>query len=95
MVPKMSYRVILTVKETRGERPCQYYTVGDKITFEDAEILKDESDRLCLFALSAVFPYVTALSRETPKEDWINRKETLQCPDDGRPVIFKIDREPL
>jgi uncharacterized repeat protein (TIGR04076 family) len=95
MVLKMSYRVILTVKETRGDRPCQYYSVGDKITFEGAEIMKDESDRLCLFALSAVFPYVTALSRETPKADWINRKETLQCPDDGRPVIFKINREPL
>lgn len=95
MVLKMSYRVILTVKETRGDRPCGYYKVGDKITFHGAEIVKDESDRLCLFALSTVFPYITALSRETPKEDWINRKETLQCPDDGRPVIFKIDREPL
>ncbi len=91
----MPYRVVLTVKETRGERPCGYYKVGDKITFQGAEIIKEESGRLCLYALSSLFPYITALSRETPKEDWINRKETIQCPDDARPVIFKVEREPI
>jgi len=40
-------------------------------------------------------PYLTALCRDTPKEDWINYKETIQCPDVDRPVIFKIEREPL
>lgn len=91
----MPYQVILTVKETRGEHPCGYYKVGDKITFHGAEIIKEESDRLCLYALSALFPYITALSRDTPPEDWINRKETIQCPDDARPVIFKIERQPM
>ncbi|MBS7637654.1 TIGR04076 family protein [Candidatus Bathyarchaeota archaeon] len=91
----MPYKVVLTVLETRGERPCSYYKVGDRITFEGAEIVKEESDRLCIYALSALFPYITALTRDTPKEDWINRKETIQCPDDARPVIFKITREPI
>jgi uncharacterized repeat protein (TIGR04076 family) len=86
----MPYRVILTVKESRGN--CPYYKVGDKITFDGGEIIKDKSDRLCLYALSALTPYLTALYRDTPKSDWINRKEVIQCPDANRPVIFKVER---
>jgi uncharacterized repeat protein (TIGR04076 family) len=89
----MPYRVILTVKESRGD--CPYYQVGDRLTFEGGEIVKEESDRLCLYALSSMIPYLTALCRDTPKKDWINRKAVLQCPDVNRPVIFKVDREPL
>ncbi|MBS7640949.1 MAG: TIGR04076 family protein [Candidatus Bathyarchaeia archaeon] len=89
----MPYRVRLIVKESRGD--CPYYKVGDKITFEEAEIIKEESDRLCIYALAALAPYLTALCRDTPKEDWINRKELIQCPDVNRPVIFMVEREPL
>jgi uncharacterized repeat protein (TIGR04076 family) len=88
----MPYRVILTVKESRGN--CPYYKVGDKITFEQPEIAKEKSDRLCLFALVSMAPYLTALCRDTPEDDWINYKETIQCPDSDRPVIFKVEREP-
>lgn len=87
----MPYKVNLTVKESRGD--CPYYEEGDKITFDGAEIIKEESGKLCLYALSSLFPYITALSRETPEEDWINQKETIQCPDDNRPVIFSVARE--
>ena len=87
----MPYRVILTVKESRGN--CPYYKVGDKITFEQPEIVKDKSDRLCLYALSSLAPYLTALCRDTPKEDWINEIETIQCSDPDRTVIFKVERE--
>lgn len=89
----MPYRVTLRVKESRGD--CPYYEVGDKITFQGAEIIKDESDNLCLYALSSMFPYITALTRDTPEEDWINRKESIQCPDDARPVIFQVEREKI
>lgn len=88
----MPYRVILTVKESRGN--CPYYKVGDKITFEQPEIVKEKSDKLCLFALVSMAPYLTALCRDTPEDDWINRKETIQCPDADRTVIFKVEREP-
>jgi uncharacterized repeat protein (TIGR04076 family) len=89
----MPYRVILTVKESRGN--CPYYKVGDKITFEEPEIVKEKSGRLCLYALLSLAPYLTALCRDTPEEDWINYKETIQCPDADRPVIFKVERESL
>jgi len=44
----MPYRVILTVKESRGN--CPYHKVGDQITFEDPEIVKAEGGNLCLYA---------------------------------------------
>ncbi|RSN72214.1 MAG: TIGR04076 family protein [Thermoproteota archaeon] len=87
----MPYRVILTVVESRGD--CPYYKVGDKIVFEEAEIVKEKSGKLCLYAIVGMAPYLTALCRDTPQEDWINRKEVIQCPDVNRPVIFKVERE--
>jgi len=89
----MPYRVILTVKESRGN--CRHYKVGDKITYEEPEIVKEKSDGLGIYALLALAPYLTALCRDTPEEDWINYKETIQCPDADRPVIFKVKRERL
>ena len=89
----MPYRIILRVKESKGD--CPYYKVGYKITFEEPEIIKEESDRLCLYALLALAPYLTALCRDTPKEDWVNYKRTIQCPDSDRPVIFEVERKPL
>jgi uncharacterized repeat protein (TIGR04076 family) len=89
----MPYRVTLTVKESRGD--CPYYKVGDKIVFEDAEIVKEESGRLCIYALMALAPYLTALCRDTAKEDWINNVEVIQCPDPKRAVVFKVERELL
>jgi uncharacterized repeat protein (TIGR04076 family) len=84
--------VILKVKESKGN--CPYYKVGDKITFEEPEIIKEESIDY-VYALLALAPYLTALCRDTPSEDWINHKRTIQCPDSDRPVIFEVERKPL
>jgi uncharacterized repeat protein (TIGR04076 family) len=88
----MPYRVILTVKEIRGKCPAGL-KLGDKIVFEQPLIVKEQSDKLCLFALVSMAPYLTALCRDTPKEDWINSKEDIECPDVQNPVIFEIKRE--
>lgn len=96
MVVEMSYRIILTVQESKGD--CRYYKVGDKITIEGAEIVKDKTDRLCWYALSAFIPYLGSLRRPRPGEEHTERKEVmhpLQCPDYARPVIFKVEREPM
>ena len=85
------HKVVLTVKEKKGD--CPFYDEGDKIVFQGSELLKEESDNLCMYALSSILPYVSALTRETPSEDWINGKETIQCPDSNRPIIFEISRE--
>lgn len=84
------YRVVLTVKESKGD--CPYYKVGDKLVIDGSLLVTNESDNVCLNALGAVLPYLTALNRETAPEDWINKKRELQCPDNNRPVIFGIKR---
>ena len=82
--------------ESRGD--CRYHKPGDKIVFEGPEIVTDKSDRLCYYALSAFFPYISSLRRARPGEDHKERKEVthpIQCPDFARPVIFKVEREPV
>ena len=86
------YRVIATVKEVKG---CPYYKIGDKIVFEEPEIIKEKSDKLCLWVLSSLGLYFVAACRKTPKQDWINMLHDVQCPDPTRPVTFKLTREPL
>jgi uncharacterized repeat protein (TIGR04076 family) len=57
--------------------------------------VKEESGRLCIYVLMALAPYLTALCRDTPKEDWINNVEVIQCPDPKRAVVFKVERKLL
>jgi uncharacterized repeat protein (TIGR04076 family) len=45
-----------------------------------------------MYALPALIPYLTAYYRETPPEDWINRKQELQCPDSSNTVVFALER---
>lgn len=85
------YKVILEVIECKGKCPIGY-RVGDKIVIEEEQLNLKETDKVCLYALGGFLPYITALYRETPAEDWINRKEELQCPDNKNTVIFRVVR---
>jgi uncharacterized repeat protein (TIGR04076 family) len=85
------YKVILQVIECKGECPIGY-KIGDKIVIEDEQLNLKETDKVCLYALGGFLPYITALYRDTPVEDWINRKEELQCPDNKNAVIFRVVR---
>jgi uncharacterized repeat protein (TIGR04076 family) len=92
----MSYRIIFTVIESKGD--CQYYKPGDQITFEGAEIVREKSDRLCYYALSSFIPYLSSLRRPRSGEEHSDRREIIhpiQCPDYARPVVFKVEREPM
>lgn len=85
------YRVTLKVKEIRGKCPLEY-ALGEKIVIENGLINLKESDRVCLYALGGLLPYLTVLYRDTPKTDWINQKQELQCPDNINTVLFEIER---
>ena len=85
------YKVVLEVVGCKGECPIGY-RVGDKIVIEEEQLNLKETDKVCLYALGGFLPYITALYRETPAEDWINRKEELQCPDNKNAVIFRVVR---
>jgi uncharacterized repeat protein (TIGR04076 family) len=85
------YKVTLEVTSVKG-RCGAGYKVGEKIVVKDPIIDMKESDRVCLYAMGALLPYLTALDRETAKEDWINMKEEIQCPDSKNTVVFKVTR---
>jgi len=78
----------IVVEDVRGECYAGYQK-GDVINVEDPVI----TGKLCIYAVSALLPYITAAYRETPPEDWINVVEVLQCPDPENTVTFKLIRE--
>jgi uncharacterized repeat protein (TIGR04076 family) len=50
-----------------------------------------QGQRVCLYALNSLFPFLTAKQREDelPKDDWIAETKILVCPD-PEGVSFKI-----
>jgi uncharacterized repeat protein (TIGR04076 family) len=81
----------LTVESVKGTCSAGYRT-GQKLFFNDPLIVPQDNTPLCLYALSAMFPYLSAACRQTPPEDWINSTEELQCPDSANTVVFSIKR---
>ena len=83
------YQLEITVTSVKGEcyAGCR---VGDKFTVEDPVV--KSANPLCLYALSAMMPYLTVAYRQTPPDDWINHVAELQCPDATNTVKFQIRR---
>lgn len=77
----------IVVEDVKGKCYANYKK-GDQIGVEDPVI----EGRICIYAFSALIPYITAAYRETPREDWINFVERLQCPDPKNTVTFRIER---
>jgi len=88
------YRLILEVKDVKGNCAAGY-KVGDVIVVEEGSIISRRSSNVCLYALGALLPYLTAAYRRTSKDDWINVVEELQCPDPVNTVVFKVIREKM
>ncbi len=65
------------------------YDRGDVIEVEEPVI----KGKICMYAFSALIPYITPAYRDTPPDDWINQVEILQCPDPDNTVKFRIVRE--
>ncbi len=86
------YDIKCTVKSvkrfcTAGYKPGDYFYVRGGLMVEAGT-----PKGLCMYALPALVPYLTAYCRQTPAEDWINMKTELQCPDNDNAVIFGIER---
>ena len=82
------YKLKIVVEDVK-ENCYAGYEKGDTIEVEDPVI----KGKICIYALSALIPYITAAYRETPPDDWINAVEVLQCPDPENTVRFRIIRE--
>lgn len=86
------YQVKLTVKSVKGSCAAGYKE-GDHFFIENGVMIKPgEPEGICMYALPALLPYLTAYCRETKEDDWINFKEELQCPDNTNTVIFGLER---
>jgi uncharacterized repeat protein (TIGR04076 family) len=98
---KQGKKLVVRVKEIRGH--CPVFKVGDKIVFDEPEIILEETDALCIHALGAMLSMLVALSRGTSfKKLGLTKKEEvgyIQCLDPGPPytsggtVVFEIRRE--
>jgi len=84
--------VKVTVKSVKGFCSAGYKP-GDFFMLRDGLLIEaGKPAGLCIYALPALIPYLTAYCRETPPEDWINNKQELQCPDNDNAVIFGLER---
>ena len=63
------YKIVLEVVKVPHEGCAAGYKVGDKIVIEDPKIVLNELTNVCLYALSALMPYIIPLTRELPEED--------------------------
>ena len=76
------------VKERCGAR----HKVGDTFFIRgEGTIEVPGENKVCLYALNSLFPFLTAKQREEelPHDDWIAETEYLCCPD-PKGVVFKI-----
>jgi uncharacterized repeat protein (TIGR04076 family) len=84
--------VKVTVKSVKGFCSAGYQ-VGDYFEVrEGLMIAAGKPQGICIYALPALIPYLTAYCRETAPGDWINRKTELQCPDSDNTVVFGLER---
>jgi uncharacterized repeat protein (TIGR04076 family) len=90
----------IEVCEIRGK--CPVYKVGDQIIIDDPQIVLENTNALCVHALSSLLHYVLILeSGADPVRLGLSKPEDrnhayIQCVDPGEPyteggtVIFKI-----
>ena len=101
---KEKYRLVITVKEIRGN--CPVFKVGDKIVVESPKIVVSETDNICIHALGCMLSIIVPLSHGISfkqlgltKEEY--EKGYVQCLDAGKPytdggtVLFEIRREKI
>ncbi len=82
-----------TVKSVKGECAAGY-EVGDYFFIKDMAMIEAGKPKgICLYALTAMMPYLSAYCRKTPEDDWINTIQQLQCPDSTNTVVFGLERQ--
>ncbi len=102
MTEQEKYRLILTVKEIRGN--CPVFKVGERIVVDSPKIVVDKTDSICIHALGCILSMIVPVSRGISfkqlglaKEE--GEKGYVQCLDPGKPytdggtVLFEIKRE--
>ena len=87
------YNVKCIVTSVKGECAAGY-NVGDYFWVKEMAMIEPGKPKgICLHALTAMVPYLTAYCRDTPEDDWINMVQELQCPDSANAVVFRLERQ--
>jgi uncharacterized repeat protein (TIGR04076 family) len=79
---------VSAIKERCGAK----HKRGDTFYIRGAGMLEvPEGQKVCLYALNGLFPFLAAKQREDdlPQDDWIAETVVLDCPD-PKGVSFKI-----
>lgn len=72
---------------------CIHYKHGDKITIDGPLLDFERSDKVCVTALLAIYPFIFALRKGvSPEALGFKDKVLVQCPDNCAPVVFKLDQ---
>ena len=98
------YRLVITVKEIRGN--CPVFKAGDRIIVESPKIVVDKTDNLCVHALGCMLSTIVPLSsgigfKQLGLSKEKGEKGYTQCLDQGKPytnggtVFFEIKREKI
>lgn len=96
------YRLVITVKEIRGN--CPVFKVRDRIVVVSPKIIVDKTDNICIHAFGCMLSMIVPLSRGVSfKQLGLATEEGergyVQCLDPGKPytdggtVLFEIRRE--
>jgi len=74
MSEKEEYRLIITVKEIRGN--CPVFKVGEKIVIQSPKMVINETDNLCIHAFGCMLSMIVPLSHGTNfKQFKLNKNE--------------------
>jgi uncharacterized repeat protein (TIGR04076 family) len=90
---------MLEIEVCQIKGKCPVHKVGDKIVIEGARIIMEQTDAICIHALSSLLHYVVALEENAdPRKLGLSKerdKAYIQCVDPGEPfttggtVVFK------
>ena len=86
------YDLRVTVERIEGRSVCGL-AVGDYFELtESSRVRIPEGKHFCLYALSAVLPFLPAKQRKLPDGDWLEQDNLFACPDPDERTILRIER---
>ena len=88
------FKVRAKVVEMKGR--CHYHKKGDFIEVEDDLLTIPDGEKVCIWSLSVLLPFLSAVQREHDEpSDWLSTVDHIQCPDSSVEVLWEIEKIPV
>lgn len=75
-----------------GRTPVCRHIEGESFTVEGEALVFAEGQRVSMYAMAAVLPFLPAKQRETSASDWMTTDAEIACPDPHCGGRFRISR---